>query len=66
MKSMKLCLILIMITGCAAAAVTARPAAYDTELDNCNKQAATYEESVACENKVRAKYNRQARDGGTQ
>ncbi len=38
------------------------PADYGDELVKCNKEAATCEASIACENLVRAKYGRALRD----
>ncbi len=38
------------------------PADYGGELATCNKEAATCEASIACENLVRAKYGRAPRD----
>jgi hypothetical protein len=51
-------------------ASSARPAAYGAELTDCSETSGTLEESVACENRVRARYGRPARlvfrvaDGG--
>lgn len=41
---------------------TSRPASYGAQLEECNRNAKSCEESVRCENGVRAKYNRPARD----
>ncbi len=54
-------------TGCAAN--LARPAAYGAELEECNRTAQSCDESIACENLVRARYGRaprSAKEGCTQ
>lgn len=43
---------------------TAKPAAYGVELEECNRTAKTCEESIRCENQVRARYGRPPRTGG--
>jgi hypothetical protein len=60
-------LLLVMLMGCSSAP-SPKPAFYGFELEQCNKLATTCEESIACENKVRARYNRPLRDpkGGCQ
>lgn len=61
-----------LLTGCGAAATSARAASYETELVICNQKAKTLKESIDCENDVRGRYGRPARpypasvDGGTQ
>lgn len=39
-----------------------KPANYTTDLTQCNLTAKTCQESIACENEVRAKYKRPLRD----
>ncbi len=51
-----------LLAGCTPN--IARPAAYGAELEECSRKAATCDESIACENKVRARYGRPARTGG--
>lgn len=46
---------LALLVGCASAR-SLRSASYGAELEECNLTAKTCEESIACENKVRAKY----------
>jgi hypothetical protein len=43
---------------------TAKPAAYGAELAACSETAKTCEESIRCENQVRARYGRPPRTGG--
>ena len=53
-------LLLCLASGCTPN--DARPAAYGAELEECNRTAATLEESITCENKVRTRYGRPLRD----
>ncbi len=61
---------LVFLVACGVASgVTPRSAGYTTELEECNRTATTFEQSVDCENKVRARYGRPSRvveikDGG--
>ncbi len=45
-----------LLAGCG----TARPAAYESELIDCNQRAQTLCASLDCEQKIRAKYTRPA------
>jgi hypothetical protein len=60
----------VSAVGCAAAATSARVSSYETELVVCNKTATTLQQSIDCENGVRARYGRPVRpypaDGGAQ
>lgn len=52
-------------TGCTEPHY-ARPAAYGVELADCSESSATLADSIACENRVRARYGRPLRDAGSQ
>jgi hypothetical protein len=54
----------VLVSGCKPE--TVRPAAYGAELAACSESAKTCEESIVCENKVRARYQRPLRTGGCQ
>lgn len=49
-----------VILSCAA--TMSRPAAYQVELEECNRKAETLQDSIRCENEVRQRYP--LRDGG--
>lgn len=55
----------LAVEGCAASP-GARPAAYESALLACNEWADTLRESIECEEKVRRKFGRPARDAGGQ
>jgi hypothetical protein len=52
----------VLVQGCKPS--VAKPAAYGVELEECSRNAKTCEESVSCENQVRARYGRPLRTGG--
>ena len=43
-----------VVLSCAT--VFTRPAAYQTELEECNRKAETLQDSIRCENEVRQRY----------
>jgi len=48
------------VVGCIAA----KPAVYETELVECNRNSTTLHDSITCENLVRMRYGRPLRDAG--
>ena len=54
--------LLSLMTMANVACWTSRPASYSAQLADCTAKSSTCEESIACENEVRAKYNRPLRD----
>ncbi len=60
----KLSILCLLLVACAH--IVSRPAAYTTELEECNRKSNTLKESVDCENEVRIKYNRPLRDAGVE
>ena len=63
----------LLVSGCSAAAATVKPAAYEAELIACSEKSSTLFESIACENRARAREGRPLRpypafdrDGGVQ
>lgn len=67
---MILVLLAIFFAGCVPQASDARATAYEAELVACNRTANSLQESIDCENGVRARYGRPFRasprsfDGG--
>jgi hypothetical protein len=60
-----LLLVLWLVGHCAGCTPNlARPAAYKFELEECTRHATNCEESIACENRTRARYGREPRTGG--
>lgn len=51
-----------LFLGCAA--LTSKPAKYEARLIECNQLSRTLDESIACENDVRAEFHRPLRDAG--
>ena len=54
----------VALTCSCWAVPSPRPAAYGFELEECSRTATSCTESIACENKVRARYSRPLRTGG--
>lgn len=63
-NSVLLVIALFAIVDLACAPVRARSVTYGVDLTECNRKATTCEESIACENVIRAKENRPLRTGG--
>jgi hypothetical protein len=51
----------LLIGGCLGGAAAARAAAYQGELEECNRQATTLAASIRCENAWRAAHGRPLR-----
>lgn len=60
---MTFALAFLLVMGCGA--TLEKPKDYEAELIACNALATTLDESIACENEVRAKYRRPLRDAGS-
>lgn len=60
--TMMIVLAMSALCGCAAAAPVVEPGKYGLELADCTATSKTCDESIACENALRAKLGRPLRD----
>ncbi|HKN66792.1 MAG TPA: hypothetical protein VJW73_10965 [Gemmatimonadaceae bacterium] len=56
--------LVLFLAGCATAAPLVNPTDYAAKLEECSRNAKTCDESIACENKLRASLGRPLRTGG--
>lgn len=61
---MKLAIVSLTLIACGSKPAPIAPASYGIELEECNRTAKTCEESISCENRVRARHGRPLRTGG--